>query len=391
MSLAAPLPTPAHPLTDASPFRWHSPEVSLSAGELWTPPVPAGLSTGDHGRALLRAARQAGAPGACVVGALPFHPDEPAALAVAPTPDRAAPRPQPPGAPSRPLLVQDGQSVPPAAEFETMVERAVQAIHAGALEKVVLGRLLHLDLGGPPPCVTALVDRLAVRHPAGFTFALRLPGRPDRTLVGASPELLVCKCGATVTLRPMAGTRARHPDPRTDGALAADLLGSAKDRAEHAVMVEAIRSALAPLCRTLDVPDRPNVTSTATLWHLVTPITAELRDPACSVLDVVERLHPTPAVGGVPGAAARAFIREHEPFARGLFAGAVGWCDARGDGEWAVTIRCAEIGAQAVRLFAGAGVVGDSVPALERAETAAKFRTMLDALGLDARTLGGAL
>ncbi|MBZ9750135.1 isochorismate synthase [Deinococcus sp. HMF7604] len=388
MSLPFPLPAPHRPAGSLAPFVWYSPTTSLEAQDLWNLACPAGLPLGDQGRFLLRAAGQSGARGAALVGAIPFDPLEAATLRMAPQPRWGLPRPPAPLTPAPLAAVRGLTSVPSGADYEALVARAVAALQTGLLDKVVLGRVLHLDLAGPL-ALAPLVAQLAGQNPAGYTFALELA--PDRHLLGASPELLVSKRGPTLRLRPMAGTRPRLADPDADAAQAANLQASGKDLAEHALMVDAIRATLAPLCRRLEVPAAPQVISAGTLWHLATPIVAELEDPACTVLDVVERLHPTPAVCGVPQGAAHDFIGTHEPGNRGLFAGAVGWCDAQGDGEWAVTIRCAEVTPQQVRLFAGAGVVAASDPASERAETAAKFRTMLGALGVQSGEELGAL
>jgi isochorismate synthase len=192
---------------------------------------------------------------------------------------------------------------------------------------------------------------------------------------------------------PLAGSVPRSADPIEDARRAAALLESPKDLHEHAVVVEAVAAALAPFCDVIEVP-APVVISTATMWHLSTTLTGELRADAPSSLGLALALHPTPAVCGTPTATARAAISAIEPFDRSFFTGIVGWCDARGDGEWVVTIRCAEVVDRSLRLFAGAGVVIGSQPEAELAETAAKFRTMLIAMGLDGegevRLLAGA-
>ena len=133
----------------------------------------------------------------------------------------------------------------------------------------------------------------------------------------------------------------------------------------------------------LVVPAEPTLLRTATLWHLSTTVTGTVADRATTSLHLAAALHPTPAVGGVPRAAAVAAIREIEPFDRGFYTGMVGWSDADGDGEWVIALRCGEVSGRGVRLYAGAGIVGASVPAEELTETAVKLRTLLDALGLD--------
>jgi isochorismate synthase len=160
------------------------------------------------------------------------------------------------------------------------------------------------------------------------------------------------------------------------------LAASAKDQREHAFVVDAMATALAPLCSDLDVPATPGLTQTPNMWHLGTRIVGSVREPATTALDLAVALHPTPAVCGTPTADAREFILTNEGD-RGFYAGAVGWCDSAGDGEWMVGIRCAELSAdgRTIRASAGGGIVSDSDPQLELAETSAKLRTILSALG----------
>ncbi|MET9663490.1 isochorismate synthase, partial [Streptomyces sp. NPDC006510] len=223
--------------------------------------------------------------------------------------------------------------------------------------------------------------RLARRDPVGHTFAL--PTGAGRTLIGASPELLVSRQGQRVVANPLAGSTPRSTDLAEDVRRAAALLESAKDLHEHAVVVDAVHQALAPHCTELTVPARPTLIRTATMWHLSTTVTGTLASPDTSALALACALHPTPAVCGTPTTTARRVIAETEPFDRGFFTGVVGWGDARGDGEWVVTIRCAEAEERTLRLYAGAGIVAASVPGAETAETAAKFRTFLSAVGAE--------
>jgi isochorismate synthase len=175
----------------------------------------------------------------------------------------------------------------------------------------------------------------------------------------------------------------RSGDPVEDRARARRLVASAKNLHEHALVVEAVADTLAPYCQLLHVPRRPSLVQTDSMWHLGTEITGALRVPEASSLELAMALHPTPAVCGAPRAEATAMIAELEGFDRGYFGGCVGHCDERGDGEWAVTIRCAEARGDALRLFAGAGIIAASVPDDELAETAAKLRTMSRALGFE--------
>ncbi|VWB91729.1 isochorismate synthase [Burkholderia lata] len=323
----------------------------------------------------LRRAQANGYDGAAVVGAVPFDADTPAALRVAHTMLRAAPSgvprvPEPSG------MRYATREVPAADAYGDAVAHAVARIRAGELDKVVLARTLEVD-GEQPVDVAPLVARLAARNPHGYTFSVDLGA--GRTLLGASPELLVNRFGGVVRANPLAGSAPRSLDPVEDRRRAEALLDSAKDLDEHRVVVEAVRDSLAPFCSHLDVPARPSLMHTETMWHLSTEVRGETQADA---LTLALALHPTPAVCGAPRDAARACIRAAEPFDRGFYAGMLGWVDTRGDGEWIVTIRCAQAFDRTLRLYAGAGVVAESTPDGERVETAAKFRTMLDALGI---------
>lgn len=352
----------------------------------------------DRVAEFLAGATEFGRRNPVVVGAVPFGEDLPAHLVLPSEVVRAAPRPAEGfGAPAAVDVPGAAlRQVPAPEEYERGVQRALRRLESGELSKVVLARTLEFSLSKPMDPGTALRN-LASKDPAGYTFAVDLPvhgedgsrdsfgPRPhlDRTLMGASPEMLVSRQGTKVRSNPMAGSRPRSDDPVEDRRRAESLRVSEKDRREHAAVVDAVADALSPLCRNLHVSAAPEVISTAAMWHLATEITGELRDPDTSSLELAVALHPTPAVCGTPVEAARRTIAETEPFDRGYYAGMVGWSNAAGDGEWVVAIRCAEIEEQALRLYAGAGIVTGSDPAEELAETSAKFRTALAAMGLD--------
>ncbi|WP_458353659.1 isochorismate synthase DhbC [Peribacillus frigoritolerans] len=286
------------------------------------------------------------------------------------------------------------KSVPEPSLYKEGVERGLTYIKSGHLDKIVLSRTLHLT-SSETVNINPLLHNLAQHNKNGYTFAVDLPqnlkGEGDtpfsKTLIGASPELLVSRSGLQVLANPLAGSRPRSDDPIEDKRRADELLSSSKDLHEHAVVVQAVAEALRPFFKTMDVPEKPTVIHTETMWHLSTEVKGELNDPATSSLELAIALHPTPAVCGSPTELAREAIQEIEPFDRGFFTGMVGWCDAEGDGEWVVTIRCAEVERQVLRLFAGAGVVAESKPEEELAETSAKFQTMLRAMGIDAKSL----
>jgi isochorismate synthase len=198
--------------------------------------------------------------------------------------------------------------------------------------------------------------------------------------VGASPELLVSRRGLEIRSNPLAGSASRSGDPEEDRENARALADSAKDHEEHAIVVDAMVETLGPFCQELAWDPEPVLHETANVWHLSTRFRGILREAAPSVLELVAALHPTPAVCGAPRAEALELIGELEPFDRGRYAGAVGWIDAAGDGDWVIALRCAELEGEQARLYAGAGIVADSVPEREVDETDRKFRAFLDAL-----------
>ena len=200
------------------------------------------------------------------------------------------------------------------------------------------------------------------------------------TLTGASPELLVARSGDLVRSQPMAGTTGRSPDPIADARLAASLLASHKDRIEHQITIDMVHDTLLSWCSYLDAETDPQVVSLANLHHLATRVEGRLSHPLPSVLELVAALHPTPAVGGDPRGAALGLIAQHEQFDRGSYAAPVGWIDHRGNGEFAVGVRSAEIRDNTARLFAGVGVVADSDPEAELEETRVKLEVMLGAI-----------
>jgi menaquinone-specific isochorismate synthase len=217
-----------------------------------------------------------------------------------------------------------------------------------------------------------VLDRLTRTQPGCYVYA-------HDGFVGASPELLVRREGSRVTSRPMAGTAPRHEDPAADERAVAALQASSKDDLEHRLVVDWVRDTLALCTTALEVGD-PIPERFTTVTHLTTTIHAELTDTGLTALDLALALHPTPAVGGSPRAAALDAIQRLEPFARGSYGGPVGWVDAAGDGEFAVALRCADIDGHRARLFAGAGIVAGSDPDLEWAETQAKLEPMLRCL-----------
>lgn len=285
--------------------------------------------------------------------------------------------------------ITDMRQTPSPTDYRRAVAEGVERIAGTALEKLVLARRLEIELDSEPD-VIRLLATLMKRHKASFIYSIPLAADAERDaglLVGASPELLVSKRGTKVFANPLAGTIAADPDPKRNARNIAELMASPKDRHEHAFTSRAVGQALKPFCTSITVPDEPSVLAAGPVNHLSTVIEGELASPHTNILDLVLALHPTPAVGGVPRNEALAAIADLEKFDRGLYAGMVGWCDENGDGEWAVTLRCAEIRNRQIRLMAGAGIVAGSDPDAEFRETENKFKTMLQALGLDANAI----
>ncbi|MEO5878479.1 MAG: isochorismate synthase [Streptosporangiaceae bacterium] len=251
------------------------------------------------------------------------------------------------------------------------VGAAVARIQEGRLGKVVLARDLRAEATEPIDARVLLL-RLAERFPACYTFAVD-------GLVGATPELLVRREGDRIDSLVLAGTTPRSADEAEDEARGAALFASGKDREEHAYAAQMVLAAFRALCSQVEVEDEPELLRLANVQHLATPVHGRLAADR-SVLDVLAALHPTPAVCGTPTEVAMDLIRELEVMDRGRYAGPVGWVDARGDGEWGIALRCAEIEGSRARLFAGCGIVADSVPAAELAESRTKFQVMREAL-----------
>lgn len=269
------------------------------------------------------------------------------------------------------------------AGYQAAVRQAVDAIVAGELEKVVLAR----DLVGTVPAgadLRRLVRALSHDYPDTWTFAVD-------GLIGASPETLVTASRGVVTARVLAGTIPRGADAHDDAGASSSLAHSTKDLDEHRYAVQSVLATLAPHVRHLRADPEPFTLKLPNLWHLATDVAGDLADHASS-LDLVAALHPTAAVAGTPRDAAIDLIRRLEPFDRGRYAGPVGWIDGEGNGEWAIALRCAQIGAEPVRgsavfsdtipvvAHAGAGIVAQSNPESELLETRVKFRPIVDAL-----------
>ena len=245
--------------------------------------------------------------------------------------------------------------------WEANVVAALALIEAGAADKIVLAREVAVSANAPFD-VRAVLEILRTTQPGCIVYA-------DTGFVGASPELLVRRCGDAVFARPLAGT----------GLDASELVRSEKDAREHQLVVDAVHATLLTVCTDVKVSG-PAPLVLADMTHLATTLTGRLDDPDVSAVDLALALHPTPAVAGTPRPAALAAIRRLEPTPRDRYAGPCGWVDAHGDGEFVVALRGAEIDGARARLHAGAGIVAGSRAAAEWAETQAKLEPMLRAL-----------
>ena len=257
--------------------------------------------------------------------------------------------------------------------YRQAVAEAVERIRGNDLSKVVLARDLVAHLPLESDLRRALVE-LALGYPECWTFAVD-------GLVGSSPETLVRVDHGAVSARVLAGTISRGSDAARDHDAAVSLASSTKDQDEHRYAVASVLQALAPHSSGLATSDIPFTLKLPNLWHLATDIEGALSDGSTS-LDLIDALHPTAAVAGTPTADAVALIRELEPFDRGRYAGPVGWVGADGDGEWAIALRCAQVDDSGdLTAYAGCGIVADSDPERELAETTMKFRPVVEAFG----------
>jgi menaquinone-specific isochorismate synthase len=261
-------------------------------------------------------------------------------------------------------------------DWQAAVIRLAGAVGRGRVDKVVLARQVEVSADAPID-VPAVLRRLEAGAPESTIFAI---SRGPRTFLGATPERLVRTEGHEFRTVAMAGSIRRGSDDDEDARLAAELLTSEKEREEHRVVVDMLRQTLGPLAVRLDVERSARVVRFRHIQHLVTLIGGRLREQA-GILDLVERLHPTPAVGGAPRELALALLEEEERLDRGWYAGPLGWLDRRGDGEFVVAIRSGVVNGSAASLFAGCGIVADSDPAREWEESQVKLQALTSALG----------
>jgi menaquinone-specific isochorismate synthase len=363
--------------------------------------LPNGLSDPDSIRRVSEALQsietvdEVGLPGCgpVVIGALPFDPAAPGHLVIpqrivgrsgshgwetivteasgqapSPAPATAAGRN---GAPDQFTLT----SALPQSEWKEMIAAAVTELAPdGDFRKVVLAR--RIDIAANRPfIITDVLERLAALYPSCMIFSID-------GFLGASPELLVSRVGDRIESHPLAGTVARSGDVHGDEAHIAKLMSSTKARHEHQVVVDVLTEALSSVCDELMVPEQPSIVGLRNVSHLGTHIVGRLsaEQAQSSALELVARVHPTPAVGGTPTETAIRYLQKVEGFDRRFYAGPVGWMDHRGDGAWAIGIRCAQVDGASAHLYAGNGIVAGSDPAEELAETQLKLQALLAAM-----------
>ena len=282
--------------------------------------------------------------------------------------------------------IPDGQSelisvnypMPPDRWSEIITD-ATTRMKAGEMQKVVLARVCEIRFDDVIDVDSALAY-LNTKYADCYRFLFE--PSPHLAFYGATPELLVAVAGDQLTTMGLAGSIKRGATPEDDALLADQLLNDPKERYEHGIVVDTLRERLAPVTAALSVPNAPIPLKLSNIQHLYTPITGRLSRPA-GVLPLVELLHPTPALGGVPRDRAMQYIRDAEPVPRGWYAAPMGWLDHNLDGMFAVAIRSAVVQNERAWLYAGAGIVAESIPQKEWDETALKFKPMLNALGIE--------
>ncbi|HZO74885.1 MAG TPA: isochorismate synthase [Ktedonobacteraceae bacterium] len=289
--------------------------------------------------------------------------------------ERIVPDPQQVMSRGREQLLE--QDLLPRAEWQAQVADAVKMIRGGAYEKVVLARGVRVINDAKAFDIDTTLCRLRMNYPGAYVFAIQ---RGERYFTGATPERLICSQDGQLQTIALAGSAPRGTSEEEDQCLGEELLQSEKNQGEHNIVVATIRDALATLCSKVQVAETPHLLKLKNIQHLETTIVGELLPGRC-VLEAIEDLHPTPAVGGFPRLPTLAAIRENEQLDRGWYAGPIGWIGASGNGEFAVALRSALVNGSEATLFAGCGIVADSNPESEYAESCLKLQVMLRGLG----------
>jgi menaquinone-specific isochorismate synthase len=263
-----------------------------------------------------------------------------------------------------------------SVDWKQSVSNVVAQLKKGEMEKVVLARKCEMNFQDDVS-TDYVVNNLWVQQPDSFIFSLNIE---NSCFIGATPERLVRKSGENILSTCLAGSIARGSSLEEDEKLGLSLLSDQKNRYEHHLVVENIKEALAPYCHGVEMPETPKLMKMKDIQHLYTPVIGKASKDA-SILEIVERMHPTPALGGVPREKAMETIRKEENMDRGFYAAPIGWLDSYGNGEFAVAIRSGLINKNYAYLYAGCGIVADSEPESEFLETEMKFRPMIRAIG----------
>ena len=264
--------------------------------------------------------------------------------------------------------------------YEDSVRKALDLFEYTPLKKVVLSRSIDIKAQQNLKA-SQLFQQLLSQNQKAYVYSI--PMLNEQTLIGASPELLIRKEQKQIVSNPLAGSAKLSKEQAENQRLTEHLLSSKKDLFEHEFVVNAVNDALLPYCEQLNTPNSPSVIRTPTMLHLSTEIDGQLKSENVDALELAYALHPTPAICGTPYQLAHQAITLLENYRREMFSGMVGWVDSKGNGEWAVTIRCGKVSKDSMRLYAGAGIVENSVPEAEWQETSAKLGTMLNAFGLN--------
>lgn len=262
------------------------------------------------------------------------------------------------------------------AKWLEAVKEAREEIRSDKVKKIVMAREMRIRLSKEAE-IAPLINRLIETQSDCYVFAYELN---ESCFVGATPERLVEISGKQLLSTCLAGTSPRGKDAEEDNEIRDALFNDPKNRSEHAYVVEMIRKNIVDYCTSLNIADEPTVLQLKNLQHLYTPVTAQLKETT-SVIDIVERLHPTPALGGEPSEAALRFIRDREKLDRGWYGAPLGWMDSNENSEFIVAIRSGLFQGKEASLFAGVGIMKDSDMDLEYEETNVKFSPMLQAMG----------
>ncbi|MEJ2766592.1 isochorismate synthase [Photobacterium sp. MCCC 1A19761] len=363
-----------------SPFFFASPSNTLfgvGVAQEFHQPIPF-TDLARQATTMLQAAKKDETDNPVLFGIVPFSDDNPTRFVI---PEKLYVSSSTRGSLSRPNMVSQAKliSSPSGQQYRQGVEDLLEMFATTGLSKAVLSRAVEVATHEDIPLQNLLNNLLAINS-RGYTFAANT--QAGTKLMGASPELLVAKKGSHLVSNPLAGSRPRSESEALNDASRLSLLNTQKDLHEHGLVVEEVERVLSRYCHNLYTPMVPSVIETQTMLHLSTVLEGQVTDPHLNVLQIAADLHPTPAVCGYPREDAYQAIRKIEQFDRGYFTGMVGWCDARGNGEWVVTIRCAEVQKRQMKVYAGAGIVNESVPQSELDETGAKMGTILSAAGI---------